>query len=586
MDEGLYTRDPAKNKGATPDGVQNGRLQTYGRKLKNKTSASKYYGEKLRTGRADNRATAEETEKNRKLHKQGKKKSAELEKGRKAEAQRNVSKSSAIASHVANAAALASYAGKLTGASSEEKEESAVAEEVCNTGGYIASGAVSSATAKVKNKKYSNKVHGKRQLSGTTEDAAKLRARKEMQKKAARTQAKAAENGGKIGRKITDKAEDLVSLLAETITEFVKDNPVISAIIVVVLLLILVLSSMFSSCAVMGSGGQSVTVITTFTAKDEDILNVEDDYKELEEDLQEEVADIESDYPGYDEYNFYLDEVGHNPYQMAAILTVIFEDYRRGEVQEKLQEIFDLQYELTIEEVEETREREVEKTGTRWVDDDSYEDGGYYEEYTYTETEEYQYYILNVYLINHTLNEVVNELGFTEDELARYEVLLETFGNKKYLFGEDDIYNIPGRGEDDFDDYRVPGEYLTDEEFARMLREAERYLGVDYVWGGYDPSGFDCSGFVSYVINHCGNGWNVGRQTANGLRGLTGYVSPSEAKPGDLVFFQGTYDTAGCSHVGIYVGNGMMIHAGNPIHYSSIETPYWQNHFHSFGRIN
>ncbi|SCY13813.1 C40 family peptidase [Butyrivibrio sp. INlla14] len=586
MDEGLYTRIPSTDKGTTPEGVQTGRLKTYGRKLKNKTSASKYYGEKLRTGKADNKATAEEAAKSRKLHKQGKKKSAELERIRKSEAGRTVSKSSAISSDASNVATLVSYAGQLTGSSSEEKEESAVAEEVFDTGGYIASGAVSSATAKVRNKKYSNKVHGKRHLSGTTEDAAKLRARKEMQKKASRTQAKAAENSGKIGRKITDKAEDLITLLAETITEFVKDNPVIAAIIAVVLLLILVIMGMFNSCAALGSGGQSVTVITTFTAKDEDILHVEDDYKDLEEDLQGEVADIESDYPGYDEYNFYLDEVGHNPYQLAAILTVIFEDYRRGEVQAKLQEIFDLQYELTIEEVEETREREVEKTGTRWVEDDSYPEGGYEEEYTYTETEEYQYYILNVYLVNHTLEEVVNELGFTEDELARYEVLLETFGNKKYLFGEDDIYNIPGRGEGDFDDYRVPGEYLTDEEFARMLREAERYLGTPYVWGGYDPDGFDCSGFVSYVINHCGNGWNVGRQTANGLRGITGYVPASEAKPGDLVFFQGTYDTAGCSHVGIYVGNGMMIHAGNPIHYSSINTPYWQNHFHSFGRIN
>lgn len=586
MDEGLYTRDPAKNKGTTRDGVQNDRLKTYGRKLKNKTTASKYYGEKLRTGKADNSASPEEIAKSKKLHKQGKKKAAELEKGRKAQAQRNVSKGKAITSHVADAAAVVGSVSRLTGTSSEEKEESAVAEEVFDTGGYIASGAVSSATAKVRNKKYSNKVHGKRHISATTEDAAKIRARKEMQKKASRTQAKAAENGGKIGRKITDKAEDLVSLLAETIAEFVKDNPVISVIIVLVLLLILVLSGMFSSCAVMGSGGQSVTVITTFTAKDEDILHVEEDYKELEEDLQDEVADIESDYPGYDEYNFYLDEVGHNPYQLAAILTVIFEDYRRGEVQAKIQEIFELQYNLTIEEIEETREREVEKTGTRWVEDDSYEEGGYEEEYTYTDTEEYQYYILNVYLVNHTLDEVVNELGFSEDELARYEVLLETFGNKKYLFGEDDIYNIPGRGEGDYDDYRVPGEFLTDEEFARMLHEAERYLGTPYVWGGYDPDGFDCSGFVSYVINHCGNGWNVGRQTANGLRGITGYVSASEAKPGDLVFFQGTYDTAGCSHVGIYVGNGMMIHAGNPVHYSSINTPYWQNHFHSFGRIN
>ncbi len=566
MDEGFYTRDPAKNTGTTPEGVQNDRLKTYGRKLKNKTTASRYYGEKLRTGKANNNPSPEEIARSKKLHKQGKKKAAEIEKGRKAQAQRIVSKSSEIFSHVANAAAVVGSASKLNGSSSEEKEESAVAEEVFDTGGYIASGAVSSATAKVRNKKYSNKVHGKRRISATSEDAAKLRARKEMQKKASRAQAKAAENGGKIGRKITDKAEELISILAETIAEFVKDNPVISAIIVVVLLLVLVIMGMFNSCAAMGASGQCISVITTYTAKDADVIQVEEDYKELENDLKDKMDDIESDYPDYDEYNYYLDEVGHNPYQLAAILTVIYEDYRRSEVQEKLKEIFDFQYEITTEE-------EVE---TRYTDPESEDE----------ESEPYDYYILNVYLVNHTLNEVVDELGFTEDELARYEVLLETFGNKKYLFGEDDIYNIPGIGEGDLDEYRVPGEYLSDEEFARMLQEAEKYLGVDYVWGGYDPSGFDCSGFVSYVINHCENGWNVGRQTANGLRGLTGYVPASEAKPGDLVFFQGTYDTAGCSHVGIYVGNGMMIHAGNPIHYSSIETSYWQNHFHSFGRIN
>ncbi|MBR4667781.1 MAG: C40 family peptidase, partial [Butyrivibrio sp.] len=463
----------------------------------------------------------------------------------------------------------------------QNKDESSVAEEAFEAGGYVASGAVSHVTSKVKNSKYSNKLHQGKDAEGAAEKAAKEKMKKEMQRKAAAKNAKAAENTGKIGRKITDKAEDMVGILAEKIQEFVKDNPVISLIIVAILILVLVFSGMMNSCSALGAGGGNITVATSFTAKDEDILAVEDDYKELEEGLMDEVDEIAEDHADYDEINYHLDEVGHNPYQLAAILTVIFESYTRDEVQAKLQEIFNLQYEVSYEETVETREREVEDT--RWVEDDSYAEGGYWEDYTYTE--EYEYYICDIYLVNHGLDHVVEELGFTDDEMARYEVLLETFGNKKYLFGEDDIYGIPGPRPGDYDDYHVPGEYLTDEEFARMLHEAERYLGVPYVWGGYDPEGFDCSGFVSYVINHCGNGWNVGRQTANGLRAITSNVPASEAKPGDLVFFQGTYDTPGASHVGIYVGNGMMIHAGNPVHYSSINTPYWQSHYLGFGRM-
>ncbi|MBO6241983.1 MAG: C40 family peptidase [Butyrivibrio sp.] len=567
MDGNLYTRDNPKDKGATQKDM------THADKLRDKESAQKYYGEKFRAERSRKIDSGKSDEDIR--HEKVKRQTVNAEKVRKQKdsakkAEQKAARErtrSGISEAAARVGAVASVLGDVSGANSDDqdKDESSVAEEAFEAGGYVASGAVSRVTSKTKSSKYSNKLHKGKDADTVAKDAARERMKKEMQRKAASKQAKAAENTGKIGRKITDKAEDLAGLLAEKIQEFVMDNPVISAIIAGILILILAFSGIMNSCAALGSGGGDITVATSFTAEDEEILAVEDDYKELEEGLQDEIDDIAEDHADYDEINYHLDEVGHNPYQLAAILTVIFESYTRDEVQSKLQEIFDLQYEVSYEETVETRYTEPE-------DEDE-------------DPEPYDYYICDIYLVNHTLDAVVEELGFTEDEMVRYEILLETFGNKKYLFGEDDVYNIPGSGPGDYDDYHVPGEYLTDEEFARMLHEAERYLGVPYVWGGYSPSGFDCSGFVSYVINHCGNGWNVGRQTANGLRHITANVPSSEAKPGDLIFFQGTYDTAGASHVGIYVGNGMMIHAGNPIHYSSINTPYWQSHYLGFGRL-
>lgn len=199
--------------------------------------------------------------------------------------------------------------------------------------------------------------------------------------------------------------------------------------------------------------------------------------------------------------------------------------------------------------------------------------------------EEFQSYrILNVTLTNYGLGNVIASSRLTAEQWERYKVLLETLGNRSYLFGED-VSSAPGGG-GEYTDYDIPGEALTDTAFANMVREAEKYLGYPYVWGGSSPStSFDCSGFVSWVINNCGNGWSVGRQTANGLKNLCDIIPPSEAKPGDLIFFQGTYNTSGASHVGIYVGNGMMIHCGDPISYASIETNYWQQHFYCFGRI-
>ena len=331
----------------------------------------------------------------------------------------------------------------------------------------------------------------------------------------------------------------------------------------------MILSGMFSSCSAMFQGGTQIILGTSFTAKEEDIIGADNDYKALEAALRNKINNIERTHSGYDEYRYDLDEINHNPYELAAYLTVKFEDYTRDEVQATLQWLFEQQYELTLTEVVEIRTRTTSSTDPETGE-------------TTTEEEDYEYYILNVKLRNKGLNSVISNSGLSEDDMERYRILLQTRGNRPDIFGND-IYATPG-GE--YTDYDIPGEALTDTRFANMIREAEKYLGYPYVWGGSSPStSFDCSGFVSWVINNCGNGWSVGRLTANGLMGVCDIIPKSSAKPGDLIFFQGTYDTSGASHVGIYVGNGMMIHCGNPISYASIESNYWQQHFYCFGRI-
>ena len=329
-----------------------------------------------------------------------------------------------------------------------------------------------------------------------------------------------------------------------------------------------------------------MVIVTSFTAQDDDIRTVNAQYTDKETELQRKIDNIETDYPDYDEYRYNLAEIGHNPYELAALLTVLYEDYTEAEVQAMLETIFEKEYKLTTQRVVETRTRTETRTGTRTVTDpDTGEE--YEEEYEYEVEVEYEYYILNVTLTNGSIQAAVDALGLTADQLERYQILLETKGNKPYIFGE--YVNGGGIVPGSYEDYDIPAEYLTDAEFANMMREAEKYLGYPYVWGGSNPdTSFDCSGFVSYVINHCGNGWNMGRQTANGLLGKCSRVSRSDAQPGDLIFFKGTYSGAGngASHVGIYVGDGMMIHCGDPIHYSSIDTSYWQNHFYTFGRLN
>ena len=395
-------------------------------------------------------------------------------------------------------------------------------------------------------------------------------------KNTASTTASASKGAGKA----TGKAAQGAKNITEKVTEFCTTHSKAILLVLAGGLLFMIICSMFSSCTAMFQGGAQVVLGTSFTANDEDIIGADNDYKALEAALRNKINNIERTHSGYDEYRYDLDEINHNPYELAAYLTVQFEDYTRSEVQSTLQRLFDQQYELTLTEEVEIRTRTETRTGTTtWTDPETGE--VYEEEYEYEVEVEYEYYILNVKLENIGLNRVIGSSGMSEDEMEHYAVLLQTNGNRPDIFG-DDIYAVTG----EYTDYDIPGEALTDTRFANMIREAEKYLGYPYVWGGSSPStSFDCSGFVSWVINNCGNGWSVGRLTANGLMGVCDIIPRSSAKPGDLIFFQGTYDTSGASHVGIYVGNGMMIHCGNPISYASIESSYWQSHFYCFGRI-
>ena len=380
----------------------------------------------------------------------------------------------------------------------------------------------------------------------------------------------------------TAKAAQGTVSITEKAFQFVQSHSHIIIGIAAVGLLVLVIAGSVSSCSVLINGGGNVVLGTSYTAEDEDLKGAETDYTKLEDKLRKQIDRIETDHPGYDEYRYNLAEIGHNPYELASLLTVEFENYTRSQVQARLQSIFEAQYELKLEEKVEIRTRKETRVGYRYNPIT-----GTGHTYTYQVTVQYEYKILNVTLLNRGVDYVARNSGLTDDQLQRYEVTLECRGNRDDLFAGIAFATPEGAGSSgEYQDYDIPGEALTDEKFRKMITEAEKYLGYPYVWGGSSPStSFDCSGFVSWVINHCGNGWNVGRQTANGLMGKCDIIPKSEAKPGDLIFFQKTYNTSGASHVGIYVGNGMMIHCGNPISYASTETNYWRQHYYCMGRI-
>ena len=331
--------------------------------------------------------------------------------------------------------------------------------------------------------------------------------------------------------------------------------------------------NVMSSCSVMLQSGVSIFGSSTYPVEDSDILAAEEQYCALEAELQDYLDSYESTHD-YDEYHFDLDEIEHDPYVLISAISALHGgEWTIDEVGGTIQMLFDKQYILTEEVVVETRYRTETDT---WTDADGT---------THTDTYEvpYDYYICYVTLENFDLSHVPVYI-MSEEQLSMYATYMSTLGNRPDLFPDSPYVATYYHGE--YEDYEIPAEALSDPQFAAMIEEAEKYLGYPYVWGGSSPStSFDCSGFVSYVLNNCGVGWNVGRLGATGLLNICTRVSSSNVRPGDLVFFEGTYDTTGASHVGIYVGNNRMIHCGDPIQYADLSSSYWQQHFLAYGRL-
>ena len=370
---------------------------------------------------------------------------------------------------------------------------------------------------------------------------------------------------------VIDKGRSVVSTAVNGIANFAKSNAHVLLIVGVFLLLLLLVMSAFSSCSILFSGTTQVSGQTIYTAEDRDIRGAETDYKKLEKELDKKIKRTPTDHPGYDEYRYHLDAIEHDPWQLTSFLTTLYDDYTRSEVQAKLKETFAKQYKLTTWVEVQTRYRTVVMIDI-------------FTGIPYTVQVPYEYRIFHTKLVNKGLEVVIRE-ELNNDQWKRYEIFQDTLGGRPYLFngglppGGSDGSGAPGI------DYQVPAEALTDEEFAAIYKEAQKYVGTSYVWGGSTPeTGFDCSGYVCWVYNQ--NGYNVGRTTANGLWNKSQHISEAEAKPGDLVFFEGTYDTPGKSHVGIYLGNGMMVSAGAPIKYADIHSSYWQKYLSGFGRLS
>ena len=370
--------------------------------------------------------------------------------------------------------------------------------------------------------------------------------------------------------RVIDKGKSVVSTAANGIANFAKSNAHVLLIVGVFLLLLLLVMSAFSSCSILFSGTTQVSGQTIYTAEDRDIRGAETDYKKLEKELDKKIKRTPTDHPGYNEYQYHLDPIEHDPWQLTSFLTTLYDDYTRSEVQGKLKETFKKQYKLTTWVEVQIRYKTV------WVISPA--------GIPVPTQVPYEYRIFHTKLVNKGLEVVIRE-ELNADQWKRYEIFQDTLGGRPYLFngglppGGSDGSGTPGI------DYQVPAEALTNEEFAAIYKEAQKYVGTPYVWGGSTPeTGFDCSGYVCWVYNQ--NGYDVGRTTANGLWQKSQHISEAEAKPGDLVFFEGTYDTPGKSHVGIYLGNGKMVSAGDPIKYADIHSSYWQKYLSGFGRLS
>ena len=369
---------------------------------------------------------------------------------------------------------------------------------------------------------------------------------------------------------VIDKGKSVVSTAVNGIANFAKSNAHVLLIVGVFLLLLLLVMSAFSSCSILFSGTTQVSGQTIYTAEDRDIRGAETDYKKLEKELDKKIKRTPTDHPGYNEYQYHLDPIEHDPWQLTSFLTTLYDDYTRSEVQAKLQEIFKKQYKLTTWVEVQIRYKTV------WVISPA--------GIPVPTQVPYEYRIFHTKLENKGLETVIRE-ELDEDQWKRYKIFQETLGGRPYLFNG----GLPFGGSDGSSesgiDYTVPAEALTDSEFAAIYEEAKKYVGTPYVWGGSTPeTGFDCSGYVCWVYNQ--NGYDVGRTTANGLWQKSQHISEAEAKPGDLVFFKGTYDTPGMSHTGIYLGNGMMVSAGDPIKYANIHSSYWEQYLAGFGRLS
>ena len=376
---------------------------------------------------------------------------------------------------------------------------------------------------------------------------------------------KQAKEAAKQGARAAEKTAVTTEKLAARAVGFVKRHPVGCLLALACVLLVLVMQSCSSSLVTLGNSTIGAVGASTYPCEDGDLLGAEAAYCDLEAELSAYLDSYESTHD-YDEYHFDLDEIEHDPYVLLSLLCSLHEgQWTLDQVESSLQMLFDRQYILTEDVVVEVRYRTETRTDSEGND--------------YDVEVPYNYYICYVTLENKNLSHLPLEM-MNEEQMSRYSLYMSALGNRPDLFPESAyvgkyVTNPPAG-------YDVPGEYLDDETFAAMLTEAEKYLGYPYVWGGSSPAtSFDCSGFVSWVINH--SGWNVGRLGAQGLYNIC--TPTSSPKPGDLVFFKGTYDTPGVSHCGIYVGDGRMLHCGDPIGYANLNTSYWQSHFYAYGRL-